>query len=177
MCLCGQKPIRMTIAQFNHLPIEQKRKLLQRCCGSIAWIDKMLASPPAEDLIDLVKTAKEKWHECSKKDWLEAFQHHPKIGDINLLKKKYANTTALASNEQLGVNAASDEILNALAKGNNDYEQKFGYIFIVCATGKSAGEMLGILQSRLPNDPEEEIRIAAEEQNKITKLRLQKLFV
>lgn len=166
----------MTIPQFYDFPTEQKRELLQKCCGSKAWIDKMVASPPAEDLVDLVETAEEKWYECSKQDWLEAFEHHPKIGDINSLKKKYADTAALASNEQSGVNAAPDKILEALAKGNDEYEQKFGYIFIVCATGKSAGEMLEILQSRLPNNPEVEIRIAAEEQSRITKLRLQKLF-
>jgi 2-oxo-4-hydroxy-4-carboxy-5-ureidoimidazoline decarboxylase len=166
----------MTIAEFDHLPIEQKRELLQKCCGSKAWIDKMIGAPPLEDLVDLVETAEEKWWECSEKDWLEAFEHHPKIGDINSLMKKYANTAAWASNEQSGVDAASDEILTALAKGNEDYEQKFGHIFIVCATGKSAGEMLEILQSRLPNTAEDEIKIAADEQLKITKLRLEKLF-
>jgi 2-oxo-4-hydroxy-4-carboxy-5-ureidoimidazoline decarboxylase len=166
----------MTIAEFDHLPIEQKRELLQKCCGSKAWIDKMIAAPPLEDLVDLVETAEEKWWQCSEKDWLEAFEHHPKIGDINSLKEKYANTVAWASNEQAGVNAASNEILQTLAKGNDDYEQKFGHIFIVCATGKSAGEMLEILQSRLPNNAEDEIKIAADEQLKITKLRLEKLF-
>ncbi len=166
----------MTIADFDHLLIDQKKELLHKCCGSKIWIDKMLLAPPAEDLVDLLETAEEKWYECSEKDLLEAFEHHPRIGDVNSLKKKYANTLTLASNEQSGVNVASDEILNALAKGNDDYEKKFGYIFIVCATGKSAGEMLEILQSRLPNDPEVEIKMAAEEQNKITKLRLEKLF-
>jgi 2-oxo-4-hydroxy-4-carboxy-5-ureidoimidazoline decarboxylase len=166
----------MTIADFDHLPIEQKRELLQKCCGSTTWIDKMLAAPAVEDLVDLVETAEEKWWECSEKDWLEAFEHHPKIGDINSLKKKYANTVGWASKEQSGVTAAPDEILNSLAKGNDDYEKKFGHIFIVCATGKSAGEMLEILQSRLPNNAEEEIQAAADEQLKITKLRLEKLF-
>jgi 2-oxo-4-hydroxy-4-carboxy-5-ureidoimidazoline decarboxylase len=166
----------MTIADFDDLPLEQKQELLRKCCGSASWIDKMIAASSVKNLAALVKTAEEKWYECSKKDWLEAFEQHPKIGDINSLKKKYANTVAWASNEQAGVDAASDEVLQALAKGNDDYERKFGYIFIVCATGKSAGEMLELLQSRLTNDPESEIKIGAEEQNKITKLRLEKLF-
>jgi 2-oxo-4-hydroxy-4-carboxy-5-ureidoimidazoline decarboxylase len=166
----------MTIADFDHLSTDEKRELLQKCCGSTGWIDKMIAAPPLEDLVDLEETAEEKWWECSEKDWLEAFEHHPKIGDINSLKEKYPNTVEWASNEQSGVNVASDEILIALAKGNDDYEQKFGHIFIVCATGKSAGEMLEILQSRLPNSAEDEIKIAADEQLKITKLRLEKLF-
>ncbi|MDB5246630.1 MAG: uraD [Segetibacter sp.] len=136
-----------------------------------------MAEPPFKDLVDLEETAEEKWRECIELDWLEAFQHHPKIGDINSLKKKFASTAHLASNEQSSVNIASEKILEELAKGNEAYEKKFGYIFIVCATGKSAEEMLNILRSRLPNSAADEIEIAAEEQIKITKLRLEKLFV
>lgn len=77
----------MTIADFDHLPIDQKRELLLKCCGSKVWIDKMLVAPPAEDLIDLLKTAEEKWYKCSEQDWRKAFEQHPKIGDINSLKK------------------------------------------------------------------------------------------
>ncbi len=166
----------MTIAEFDHLSIEHKKELLQKCCGSSSWVDKMLAAPPAEDLIDLFETGEENWYACNEHDWLEAFQHHPKIGDVNSLKEKYANTAAWASNEQSGVNIATDKILEDLSKGNEVYEKKFGYIFIVCATGKSAAEMLEILNLRLPNNAEEEIKIAVEEQNKITKIRLEKLF-
>ncbi len=166
----------MTIGDFDYLPVEYKRELLEKCCGSEEWIDKMIAAPPAEDLFTLLKTAEEKWNECSERDWLEAFEHHPKIGDVSSLKKKFAHTAALASNEQSGVNTASEKNLQELVKGNDEYEKKFGYIFIVCATGKSAEEMLAILKSRLLNNPEDEIKIAAEEQNKITKLRLEKMF-
>lgn len=166
----------MTIAEFDHLSIGNKKELLQKCCGSSAWIEKMLAALPVEDLVDLFETCDECWYACNKHDWLEAFQHHPKIGDINSLKVKYANTAAWASNEQSGVNKASDKTLEDLAKCNDEYEEKFGYIFIVCATGKSAEEMLEILNHRLRNHPEEEIKIAAEEQLKITKLRIEKLF-
>jgi 2-oxo-4-hydroxy-4-carboxy-5-ureidoimidazoline decarboxylase len=120
--------------------------------------------------------AKEKWYECKEKDWLQAFEHHPKIGDLNSLKIKFADTTAWASDEQSEVNRAAHKILEDLARGNDDYEKKFGYIFIVCATGKTAKEMLDLLKARLLNDTEDEIKIAAEEQNKITKLRLEKLF-
>jgi 2-oxo-4-hydroxy-4-carboxy-5-ureidoimidazoline decarboxylase len=92
------------------------------------------------------------------------------------LEKKFGNAAQWSANEQSNVANASKEILETLAKGNQDYETKFGYIFIVCATGKSAAEMLALLQSRLPNDPEKEIEIAADEQNKITRLRLEKLL-
>ena len=167
----------MTIEEFNQLHVGSKKELLQKCCGSSSWIDKMLAAWPFENLSQMLKAAEVNWYACNEQDWLEAFQHHPKIGDINSLKEKYASTAAWASNEQSGVNAASNKILEELSAGNDVYENKFGYIFIVCATGKSAAEMLEILNSRLPHNSEEEIKIAAEEQNKITKVRLAKLFV
>ena len=136
----------------------------------------MLPFFPADDLVELLEDAEEQWFKCSEEDWKEAFAHHPKIGDIDSLKKKFASTAKWASAEQSGVNTASENTIEALAEGNKKYEDKFGYIFIVCATGKSAEEMLGILESRLQNDPKEEIEIAADEQNKITKLRLEKLL-
>ncbi len=166
----------MTIAEFDRLPTEKKRELLFQCCGSHTWVDKMLSVFPFEDLVDLEESADEKWYECTEEDWKEAFEHHPQIGDINLLKEKFANTAEWAAGEQSGVSNTSDEVLQNLAEGNKLYKEKFGYIFIVSATGKSAEEILIILELRLPNSPEEEIKIAAEEQNKITKIRLEKLF-
>ncbi len=166
----------MTIAEFDHLSEAEKREALLKCCGSEAWINKMLTVFPAEDLVDLMQHAEEKWQQCTEKDWLEAFAHHPKIGDVKTLKDKFASTAKWASSEQAGVDAATEEMMIDLAKGNKNYEQKFGFIFIVCATGKSASEMLELLKARLSNSPQHEIKIAAAEQNKITLLRLQKLF-
>jgi 2-oxo-4-hydroxy-4-carboxy-5-ureidoimidazoline decarboxylase len=136
----------------------------------------MLPFFPADDLVELLEDAEEQWYLCSEQDWKEAFAHHPKIGDAESLKKKFASTAHWASEEQGGVNTASPQTIEALAKGNQEYEKKFGYIFIIYATGKSAEEMLAILQSRLQNNPEVEIEVAADEQNKITKLRLEKLL-
>ena len=166
----------MTLHQLNILPKEQLEEELFKCCGSTAWVNKMLPFFPAEDLIEILEDAEEQWYQCSEDDWLEAFTHHPKIGDVESLKKKFASTATWASGEQSGAAAASQQTLEALAKCNDEYEQKFGYIFIVCATGKSAAEMLQLLQQRLPNNPSEEIKIAADEQNKITKLRIEKLL-
>ena len=166
----------MTIAEFDHLDIEQKKKMLYQCCGSTAWVEKMLTIPPANDLIDLFEDAEERWYECRERDWKEAFSNHPKIGDLESLKKKFASTAQWASNEQSGVNTANERTLEKLAAGNKLYEEKFGYIFIICATGKSAEEMLKNLEERLSNDPKDEIMIAAGEQTKITQLRLEKLF-
>ncbi len=166
----------MTIQDLNHLPKEQLKEELFKCCGSTTWVNKMLEVFPVEDYVDLMEDAEDKWYECSEADWREAFTHHPKIGDINSLKKKFASTAQWASGEQEGVNAASEEVLKQLSEGNQQYEQKFGYIFIVCATGKSAEEMLILLQERLTNDASEEIKIAADQQMQITRIRLDKLL-
>jgi 2-oxo-4-hydroxy-4-carboxy-5-ureidoimidazoline decarboxylase len=165
----------MTIAEFDHLAPSQKRALLFQCCGSAAWVDKMMTMPPAEDLIDLFEDAEEKWYECTEEDWKEAFTHHPKIGDIDAVRKRFSHDQ-FANGEQSSVNSASETTLEMLAQGNREYEKKFGYIFIVCATGKSADEMLAILSSRMNNSPEEEIKNAMDQQGKITRLRLEKLF-
>jgi 2-oxo-4-hydroxy-4-carboxy-5-ureidoimidazoline decarboxylase len=166
----------VTLHELNTLPRQQLVVELTKCCGSPAWVNKMLPFFPADDLVELLEDAEEQWFKCSEEDWKEAFAHHPKIGEVDSLKKKFASTALWASGEQSGVSAASQKTIEALAEGNKKYEDKFGYIFIVCATGKSAEEMLEILQSRLPNDPKEEIEIATDEQNKITKLRLEKLL-
>ena len=166
----------MTLHEFNILPREKLVEELTKCCGSSAWVNKMLPFIPADDMVELLEDAEEQWWKCSEADWKEAFSHHPKIGDVDSLKKKFASTADLAAGEQSGVSHASAETLQALAEANKRYEEKFGYIFIVCATGKSAEEMLGMLHSRLMNDPKEEIEIAADEQNKITKLRLEKIL-
>ena len=166
----------MTLHELNILPKQQLIEELAKCCGSSAWINKMLPFFPADDLVELLEDAEEQWYLCSEQDWKEAFAHHPKIGDAESLKKKFASTSQWASEEQSGVNTASPQTIEALVKGNQEYEKKFGYIFIIYATGKSAEEMLVILQTRLQNNPEVEIEVAADEQNKITKLRLEKLL-
>jgi 2-oxo-4-hydroxy-4-carboxy-5-ureidoimidazoline decarboxylase len=124
---------------------------------------------------DLKVTSDTIWISAEEKDWKEAFTHHPKIGDVSALQKKFA-TKEWAKEEQSGVGAASEDVLDELVKGNSEYEKKFGYIFIVCATGKSAQEMLDLLKKRLLNSAQEELKIAAREQNKITHLRIEKLF-
>ncbi len=166
----------MTLHELNILPQPQLKEELLKCCGSATWVKMMMAYFPADDLVEILEDAEEMWYACSKEDWKEAFTHHPKIGDVESLTKKFASTAEWASGEQSSVNVASKETIEALAEGNRLYEEKFGYIFIVCATGKSADEMLDLLQSRLKNSPNEEIQIAADEQNMITKLRLEKLL-
>lgn len=166
----------MSIEELNQLPEAALREELGKCCGASRWIDLMGAVFPVRDAAELLRAADEKWAECGEADWLEAFTHHPKIGDVGMLKKKFASTADWASTEQAGVQSATDEMIQDFVKANEDYLQKFGFIFIVCATGKSAFEMLEMLHKRMRNERADELVIAAGEQAKITQIRLQKLL-
>ncbi|GAA4382938.1 2-oxo-4-hydroxy-4-carboxy-5-ureidoimidazoline decarboxylase [Hymenobacter koreensis] len=167
----------MTLTEINQLDKPALAEALQKCCGSMAWVQQMLALFPVADADTLMDRANTVWNSLSEADWREAFAHHPKIGsDVESLRTKFASTSHWAEGEQAGVKNTSEEVLQALAEGNRQYEQKFGYIFIVFATGKTAEEMLAILQARLPNKPDDEILLAAREQNKITRIRLEKLL-
>lgn len=166
---------KIAIERINRLDEEAFRAELHRCCGSRSWVEMMLARRPFTDDAALSRAAEEIWFSLTKADWLEAFSHHPKIGDIENLREKFQNTLQWAKNEQSAVDRASEETIKKLAETNQAYENRFGYIFIVCASGKSAEKMLAILQNRLGNEPAEELQIAAREQSKITALRLRKL--
>jgi 2-oxo-4-hydroxy-4-carboxy-5-ureidoimidazoline decarboxylase len=151
---------------------EQARELLRACCGARRWVEGMLARRPFGGRDALLTSAREVWHALSADDWREAFAHHPQIGDRESLARRFPATHRLSAQEQAGVDAAPQDVLTALAEANREYQEKFSYIFIVCATGKSAEEMLAILRERVQNDPDDEIRIAAEEQARITEHRL-----
>jgi 2-oxo-4-hydroxy-4-carboxy-5-ureidoimidazoline decarboxylase len=166
----------MSINELNSVSREELRKLLFTCCGSTGWVEAMLNRRPFSSEKDVFQAAETCWQNCGEADFLEAFTHHPKIGDLESLSRKFASTAHFAGGEQGSVAVAPIEILQGLANGNADYEQKFGFIFIVCATGKSAAEMLELLMERLPNRREEEVCIAAGEQAKITRIRLEKLL-
>ena len=132
----------------------------------------MLRRRPFATRDALFDAARTEWFALSPHDWREAFRHHPRIGDGAELHARFLHTAHLSQREQEGVSNAPDATLDALAEGNRAYEDKFGFIFIVCATGKTAGGMLALLQARLDNDLDAEIRIAAEEQAKIIAVRL-----
>ena len=166
----------MTLEQLNVLPDDSARMELLRCCGSTSWVEKMLARRRFADKAAAFAAAASAWAETGEKDRLEAFAHHPRIGGKDALRAKFAATKSWAQGEQAAVAAADEATLDALAQGNADYEARFGFIFIVCATGKSAAEMLALLNGRLPNDRASELRIAAGEQAKITNIRLEKLL-
>ena len=161
----------MTLSAFNNLDKEEAAKELFSCCGSKKWVSLVMNTFPFGSGRTLIEKTAEAWYsECDVNDWLESFTHHPKIGDKKSLSEKFAGK------EQAGVASATEEIIEALARSNAAYEKKFGFIFIVCATGRSAAEMLRLINERLNNDKEDELRIAMGEQHKITLIRFGKLF-
>lgn len=158
--------------RLDEAPADEARRLLTACCGSSRWVDRMMRRRPYGSREALDEVARDEWLALGPDDWREAFAHHPQIGDREALRTRFAATRRLSEREQSGVADASDAVLDALAAGNRAYEDRFGFIFIICATGKSAGEMLARLRERLANDPAQELLIAAGEQAKITALRL-----
>lgn len=149
---------------------------LFRCCGCAGWAAEVTAARPFASEADLFDAAARAWARASRADILEAFSHHPRIGDRESLRSRFPGTHAWSSSEQSEVAGAAEAVLDELARANDEYEARFGYIFIVCASGRTAPEMLALLRARLGNDPDAELAIAAAEQMKITRLRLEKLM-
>ena len=163
----------MLFQDFNGKNKDEVAVLLQKCCGSQKWKEEVLKNFPFSTEGRFIEVLNNTWYnECSAEDWKEAFMHHPEIGDLSSLQEKYGTSRDIAEKEQQGVNAASEETLKALMSANKEYKEKFGFIFIVFATGKSAGEMLELLHSRLGNNAGDEIRVAMGEQQKIMMKRL-----
>lgn len=166
----------MSLEGLNALPAGEASQEFLKCCGSKRWAEAMTARRPYESIEELTRTANEIWWSLEQSDWLEAFRSHPKIGEKKAAKTVSEEAQKWSGQEQAAVQAASQQTLDSLAKLNHDYEGRFGFIFIVCATGKSAGEMLALLRERLQNDIETELPVAAAEQAKITEIRLKKLI-
>ncbi|WP_026180046.1 2-oxo-4-hydroxy-4-carboxy-5-ureidoimidazoline decarboxylase [Hahella ganghwensis] len=161
---------------FNQTEELEAIAQMESCCTAMSWCRGMVEGRPYASIDELVKAADEIWATMQEADILEAFSGHPKIGDVNSLRAKYAHTAGLAGAEQGAVKQAPEDVLQALKSANDQYEAQNGFIFIVCATGKSAEEMLEILRARLINDRDTELKIGAGEQSKITEIRLRKLF-
>ncbi|HET7705516.1 MAG TPA: allantoicase [Thermoanaerobaculia bacterium] len=145
-------------------------ELLRSCCGSTKWAEQLASMRPFQSWDELTEKADGIWSRLSPEDWNEAFLAHPRIGERKASSKWSAD-------EQAGTRSASEETMNKLASANRAYEEKFGLIYLVCATGRSADGMLEDLEKRMNNSRETELRVAAEEQRKITRLRLEKLVL
>jgi OHCU decarboxylase len=165
-----------SLDEFNQLPADDAQAELLKCCGSPRWTRAMSESRPFANQEELFAKADQIWWSLTEDDWLEAFRAHPKIGEKKAAATQSEQAQKWSSQEQSGAQTAATSVMDALADGNRAYQDRFGFIFIVCATGKSADEMLTILNERLGNPPEVELRNAAEEQRKITQLRLAKLL-
>ena len=166
----------MTLEQLNELTPQDAETEFLKCCGSPAWAQAMAAGRPFATAEELFTEADDASASLTDEDWLEAFRAHPKIGEQKAMTVQSQQEQSWSSQEQLAMQSASADIVAQLAAGNYEYEKKFGFIFIVCASGKSSDEMLAILNNRLDNDPRTELSEAAQEQRKITRLRLEKLL-
>ena len=144
------------------------------CCGAAKWAESLVRRRPFPDESSLLAAADEVWRGLNSTDWREAFHHHPRIGESSAKLPQAGRSASWSQQEQGSVSAAQDDLKVALSVANRAYEEKFGHIFIVCATGKSAAEILAILRRRMQNDGDTELREAAEEQRQIMQLRLKK---
>jgi OHCU decarboxylase len=154
---------------LNTLSAAEAETRFLSCCGSSEWARRMTAARPYRDADSLAEAADRTWRDLSADDWREAFAAHPAIGTR-------VDLSTFSSEEQAGARGADSGTLAELADLNREYAERFGHVFLVCATGKTAAEMLAIGRKRIGNDPETELAIAAEEQRKITRLRLEKLL-
>jgi OHCU decarboxylase len=165
----------MKLEMLNELLPDEAFSRFLDCCGSRKWARKMTEARPFADVGDLLLEAERIWRGLEPADWLEAFAAHPKIGAKKAAPAQQARSAEWSKGEQAGMDNTDETVREELADANRLYEGKFGHIFIVCATGKSAGEMLGLCRQRLENGPDSELRTAAKEQRKITEIRLIKL--
>jgi 2-oxo-4-hydroxy-4-carboxy-5-ureidoimidazoline decarboxylase len=162
------------LVQWNRLPVDEAVREILPCCSSKAWAAGMAARRPFSDVSNLLAASEETWSNLSAADWMEAFRGHPRIGDSLATPSVSDQSVTWSAQEQKNVAAAGDAVKIALAEANQEYEQRFRNTFIVCATGKSAPEILEILRRRLQNDGPTELRQAAEQQRQITRIRLTK---
>lgn len=163
-----------TLARWNQLPEDEAAREILPCCGSAAWARAMVGRRPFLDEASILSASDNVWNHLQTTDWMEAFSKHPRIGERKAPESASAQSASWSAQEQKNVNAANAKVLSALAEANREYERKFDRVFIICATGKSASEILDILRRRLQNDDAMELQAAAAEQCKITKIRLQK---
>jgi len=164
------------LKRFNRLPRRKIRNTLLDCCGATKWAEQLAKQRPFDTPAELFTAADTIWSSLTPADWLEAFRHHPPIGGKHAGAKQSSTARKWSSKEQSSAQSASPDLLDDLADANKTYAAKFGFVFLICATGKSTAEILNSLRERTPHSLESELPIAAEEQRKITRLRLEKLL-
>jgi OHCU decarboxylase len=165
-----------TVAELDAMDTDEAAALLRACCGATNWVRGMLERRPFVTRAALLTSADRIWRALDESDWREAFAHHPRIGETRSAVPQDERARQWSDAEQGGTREATDDVRAELAELNARYEARFGFICIICATGRSAEEMLAITRARLGNSPEVEMRVSAEEQRRITRLRLEKLL-
>jgi 2-oxo-4-hydroxy-4-carboxy-5-ureidoimidazoline decarboxylase len=169
--------VNATLAAWNAASEAEARNAMLACCGSKRWADAMVAVRPIANIVALSEVADRVWSTMQETDWLEAFACHPRIGERSVSKHAGEQSAKWSRAEQAQTSSASDRVLDEIAAGNERYEELFGFTYIVCATGKSAEEMLEILKRRLGSTRETELREAAEQQRQILQIRLGKWLI
>jgi 2-oxo-4-hydroxy-4-carboxy-5-ureidoimidazoline decarboxylase len=162
------------LAKWNQLSVDEAIAQIQPCCGSKVWAQQLVMRRPFEDELALTAAADQIWRGLPGEDWMEAFLSHPRIGESRAARTLSQRSTNWSTQEQRNVSVADGAVKAVLARANREYERRFGHIFIVCASGRSATEIVEILQRRMQNDPETEVQEAAEQQRQITQIRLKK---
>jgi OHCU decarboxylase len=165
------------LARLNAMPQTELAEHLRECCGSTHWIEQMTARRPFASTDNLLAASDDACRVLTREDWIEAFEHHPRLGESVASVPQGARGRAWSAKEQSSLADVGTDLRSALASANSTYEARFGYICIICASGRDSEELLAITRARLGNAPNIELRIAAEEQRKITRLRLQKLIL
>lgn len=165
--------MRITLDHLNRLPADQAAESFRACCGSARWIAAMVSGRPYSDLDTLLGAAESAWRNAGPEDWEEAFAHHPRIGEP---PDRAGGSAAWSATEQRGALESDEPTRRVLAETNAAYQRRFGRRYIVCATGRTAEEILADLRARVDNDPVVELRVAAAEQGRITAMRLRKLI-
>jgi 2-oxo-4-hydroxy-4-carboxy-5-ureidoimidazoline decarboxylase len=164
------------LAAWNEADETTARDAMLACCGAKRWAEEMVALRPFSSVQELSESADRAWSTMQEADWMEAFACHPRIGERKA-ENVLGQSAAWSKQEQSRTSAASESVLADLAEGNRRYEERFGFTYIVCATGKCAEEMLGILRRRLTATRDAELREAAEQQRQIMQIRLGKWLV
>lgn len=164
------------LEHLNALPADEAQRALLTCCGSRRWARTLVEARPFGSADELLERADAAWWALDEADWREAFRSHPRIGERRAEAGQTEREQAWSAGEQAGMRTAAEATQQALAAGNRAYDERFGFIYIVCATGRTADELLALLHERLANEPAAELRVAAGEQRRITRLRLEKLL-
>lgn len=162
------------MTRLNALSVEEATAVLKACCGANRWVRGMLGQRPFKDADEVFETSERVFSQFGREDWLAAFRRHPRIGERRAADAPGGQSEAWSAKEQAGVDAADESVRANLVEANLLYERRYGHLFIVCASGKSAAEMLALLEARLASDPAMELRVAAFEQRTITRLRLER---